>query len=130
MANGNGPLRGKTWWQFRARYGVLQTMNIGRRSFQQVVGYQNLEELTAKFAPYVLRREKKDCLDLPEKTYSVREVALSESTWRVYQELKKEAMLALPDSEATPEPNAAVRLLRLAQITSGHVGAMMLGRNC
>ena len=50
MSNGNGPLRGKTWWQFRARYGVLQTMNIGRRSFQQIVGYQNLEELTAKFA--------------------------------------------------------------------------------
>ena len=71
MANGNGPLRGKSWWQFRARYGVLQTMNIGRRSFQQVVGYQNLEELTAKFAPYILRREKKDCLDLPEKTYTV-----------------------------------------------------------
>lgn len=129
MANGNGPLRGKTWWQFRARYGVLQTMNIGRRSFQQVVGYQNLEELTAKFAPYILRREKKDCLDLPDKTYSVREVPLDESTWRVYQELKKEAMLALPDSEATPEPNAAVRLLRLAQITSGYAGQVISGDN-
>ena len=118
-----GPLRGMSnWWQFRARYGVLQTMHIGRKSFQHVVGYQNLPELTKRFAPYVLRREKKDCLDLPDKTYEVREVALTEATWHIYQELKREAMLALPDTDATPEPNAAVRLLRLAQITSGHVG--------
>jgi SNF2 family DNA or RNA helicase len=123
MANGDGPLKSfKSWWQFRARYGVLQSMNIGRRVFQQIVGYQNLPELTKRFAPYVLRRTKAECLDLPPKSYVVREVALSEKTWRIYQELKRDAMLALPDSEERPEPNAAVRLLRLAQITSGHVG--------
>ena len=38
-------------------------------------------------------------------------------------------MLALPDSEATPEPNAAVRLLRLAQITSGYAGQVISGDN-
>src|SRR5208283_3450068 len=123
MSNGNGPLRGfKNWYQFRARYGVLQTMHIGRKSFQQCVGYQNVEELTKKFAPYVLRREKKDCLDLPEKTYEVREIALTTETWKIYQELKREALLCLPNTEERPEPNAAVRLLRLCQLTSGHVG--------
>jgi SNF2 family DNA or RNA helicase len=123
MSNGDGPLRGfKSWWQFRARYGVLQQMNIGRRVFQQIVGYQNLPELTKKFAPYVLRRTKEECLDLPSKTYTVREIALSDATWKIYCELKKEAMLCLPDSEEKPEPNAAVRILRLCQLTSGHVG--------
>src|SRR5208337_5385630 len=49
--------------------------------------------------------------------------ALNEATWRIYTELRKEALLCLPDSDVKPEPNAAVRLLRLCQLTSGHVGA-------
>jgi SNF2 family DNA or RNA helicase len=73
-----------------------------------------------------LRRTKEECLDLPAKTYVVREVALSEETWRIYNELRKEAMLCLPDTEERPEPNAAVRILRLCQLTSGHVGGVWI----
>jgi len=120
---GSGPLKQfKSWWQFRARYAVLKQMNMGSIKFQQVVAYQNIDELNKKFAPYVLRRTKDQCLDLPEKTFAVREVSLTPETWRVYQELKKEAMLTLGDEDSVPEPNAAVRLLRLCQLTSGHVG--------
>jgi SNF2 family DNA or RNA helicase len=122
MANGKGPLGAMNWWQFQARYAVLKQMNMGQLRFKQVVGYQNIDELTKRFAPYVLRRTKEECLDLPAKTYVVREVALSEETWRIYNELRKEAMLCLPDIEERPEPNAAVRILRLCQLTSGHVG--------
>src|SRR5208282_4310204 len=122
-ANGGGPLKQfKSWWQFRARYAVLKQMNMGSIKFQQVVAYQNIDELTKRFASYVLRRTKDQCLDLPEKTYTTREIALTPETWRIYQELRKEAMLCLPDSEERPEPNAATRILRLCQLTSGHVG--------
>jgi SNF2 family DNA or RNA helicase len=125
-----GPLKGfNSWWQFRARYAEIENIRMGQLRFQKVTGYQNLDELTSRFAPYVLRRTKAECLDLPPKSYVVREVALSESTWRIYQELKKEAMLALPDSEERPEPNAAVRLLRLSQLTSGHVGGFFSGED-
>lgn len=125
MSNGSkGPLSSfKSWWQFQARYAVLKQMTMGPNiRFKQVVGYQNIDELTKRFQSYVLRREKKDCLDLPPKSYVVREVALTETTWRIYNELRKEALLCLPDAEERPEPNAAVRLLRLCQLTSGHVG--------
>lgn len=124
MSNGNGPLKGfKNFYHFRARYAVTKAIRFGGgRMFQQVVGYQNIDELTKRFAPYVSRVEKKDALDLPPKSYSVREVALEEKTWGIYQELKREAMLALGEGESKPEPNAAVRLLRLCQLTSGHVG--------
>lgn len=131
MSNGNGPLKTfKNFYHFRSRYATLQTMNMGRRTFQTVVGYQHLDELTEKFKPYVLRREKKDCLDLPEKSYTVREVALDDATWRVYQELRRDALLALPDEDIRPEPNAAVRILRLGQLTSGHVGGFQEGVAC
>ncbi len=123
MSNGEGPLKQfANFYHFRARYAQLVTQHMGRKSFQVVTGYQNLDELTAKFAPYVLRRTKEECLDLPAKTYTVREIALSEATWKVYQELKRDALLSLPDEDVRPEPNAAVRILRLCQLTSGHVG--------
>lgn len=131
MSNGGrGPLSSfASWWQFQARYAVLKQMQMGPNiKFKQVVGYQNIDELNKRFKPYVLRREKKDCLDLPQKSYTVREVALDEATWQVYTELRKEALLALPDADVKPEPNAAVRLLRLCQLTSGHVGSAI--REC
>jgi len=116
--NGNGPLRGfKNWFHFRARYGVM-----GGYMGKQVVAFQNVQELTKRFAPYVLRRTKKECLDLPEKTYTTREITLTEDSWKVYQDLKREALLALPNEAMRPEPNAAVRLMRLCQLTSGYVG--------
>jgi SNF2 family DNA or RNA helicase len=127
MSNGRGPLSSfKSFYHFRSRYAVLKQMNMGQIRFQQVVSYQNLDELTKRFAPYVLRRTKAECLDLPAKSYTVREVALDEATWRIYQELRKEALLALPDEDVRPEPNAAVRILRLCQLTSGHIGSVEL----
>ena len=125
--NGIGPLKGfGNFYHFQSRYAIVKMQQMGKLHFRQVVGYQNLDELTKRFAPYVLRRTKAECLDLPERSYTVREVALKDSTWRVYQELKRDALLALGDGEVTPEPNAAVRLLRLAQITSGHVGTIQV----
>src|SRR6267142_6871151 len=121
--NGIGPLKGfGNFYHFQSRYAIVKMQQMGKLHFRQVVGYQNLDELTKRFAPYVLRRTKAECLDLPERSYTVREVALKDSTWRVYQELKRDALLALGDGDVIPEPNPAVRLLRLAQITSGHVG--------
>jgi SNF2 family DNA or RNA helicase len=123
--NGAGPLKGfGNWYHFRSRYAVLKQMNMGQVRFQQVVAYQNIDELTEKFKPYVLRRTKAECLDLPAKSYTVREIMLSNATWKIYQELRRDALLSLPDEDVRPEPNAAVRILRLAQITSGIVGVI------
>jgi len=79
-------------------------------------------------APYCLRRLKRDCLDLPDKiggiessTPLLREVKLTEATWRRYKRLRTEAILSLPDTPDHLETNGAVRLLRLAQLTSGHI---------
>lgn len=95
----------------------------------QKVPYKNLEDLSRRTAPYVLRVAKKDCLDLPPKIGGLnstgplfREVALSEESWKRYKQLRKEALIALGDGDVQLEPNAGVRILRLAQLTSGHHG--------
>jgi SNF2 family DNA or RNA helicase len=114
--------RYKNFYAFRASFCEIKTMHFGPRRFPQVVGYKNLEKLAKVVAPYVLRREKKDCLDLPPKLYTEREVALTPESWKRYCELKKDALMSLPDGNVRMEPNLAVRFLRLAQLTSGMVG--------
>ncbi len=107
----------KNFYHFRAHYAIL-----GGWHMKQVVKWINLKELSQLLKPFVLRRLKKDCLDLPDKLFTTREVALEPETWARYRELKKEAVMALPTGDQLLEPNAAVRVMRLCQITSGHIG--------
>jgi len=116
-----GPLKGfENFFHFRNTFFVMG----GFKMKKPILIKEKLQSLQNRFAPYVLRRLKKDCLDLPEKVYEVREVALQTDTWKIYQELKEEALLTLPPDDSKPEPNAAVRILRLCQLTSGHVGIL------
>jgi SNF2 family DNA or RNA helicase len=125
MAGGrHGPIAGfKNFYHFRASYGYMS----GYKGKQWFPDQEKLPGLRERFKPFVLRREKADCLDLPPKTYTVREVALTSSTWKVYQELRREALLVLSEKDVRPEPHAAVRLMRLCQLTSGHVGMIQEG---
>jgi SNF2 family DNA or RNA helicase len=119
-----------SFYSFRYAYATMRTQRFGARAFQQVVDYKNLGELAQRIAPWVLRREKKDCLDLPEKLYSVREVQLSAASWQRYKELKKDALISLDAAgEKRMEPNAAVRLMRLAQLTSGILGGVLINEH-
>jgi SNF2 family DNA or RNA helicase len=112
-----------SFYNFRYAYATMRTQRFGARAFQQVIDYKNLGELAQRIAPWVLRREKKDCLDLPEKLYTEREIALTPESWKCYKELKRDALISLGNSgEKRMEPNATVRLMRLAQLTSGILG--------
>lgn len=111
------------FYHFRANYCEMAPRKFGMRVFQEVVRYKNLEDLAKRVAPYVLRRLKKDCLDLPSKLYTEREVALTPESWKRYSELKRDAVISLQGNDTKRlEPNAAVRIMRLAQLTSGILG--------
>jgi SNF2 family DNA or RNA helicase len=94
---------------------------------KQIIGWRDLDKVQDIIAPHCLRRMKADCLDLPKKIGGIdgspiiREVALTQRTWELYKRLRNEAILSLPDTPMILETNGAVRLIRLAQITSGHV---------
>lgn len=111
--------RFKNFYQFKYHYAIM-----GGWHEKQVLGYKNLEELQQLVAPYAVRRLKADCLDLPPKLFTVREVALREETWKIYQTLRRHALVALTEAEEKLEPNAAVRIVRLAQLTSGIIGGL------
>lgn len=86
-------------------------------------GWTNLADLQQRFAPYVLRREAKDLgidFALPPVGF---DVALTEATWRIYKEMKREMVVWLKSGVATAA-QAGVKMIRLAQITSGFIGGV------
>lgn len=107
------------YWTFRARYAVM-----GGFKAKQVVGFRNIDELNRLIQPYLLRRLKRDCLDLPEKRFQARECRLSPETWRLYREMR-DGMVAWLDDQPSIAPQAIVKILRLSQLTSGYLGGLV-----
>jgi len=108
----------KNFYAFRARYAVM-----GGWHAEQVVSYQNLEELQNYIRPYCLRREKKDCLDLPQKLYTQQEAALTPRTWALYKNMRDEAILFMGEHPSSAA-QAITKVMRLSQITSGFIGGV------
>lgn len=110
-----------SYYAYQGRYAVLQKRTMGNHSFQQVLGYRNLDELSDKIDPFTYRVLKKDCLDLPDKIYTVRHVPLTMEQIRIYKEIQKEAMTLLNDGELVSAPQVITQMLRLQQLLSGHL---------
>lgn len=112
-----------TWLHFRSRYAIV---TAHKKGFDQIIGWQNLEDLRERLRPYVLRRLKKDCLDLPPKLSPVAlTVALNEKTWRVYKQMRDELVAWLTEQTVSISGQAGVKIMRLAQLCSGFVGGVV-----
>lgn len=111
----------KSYFFFRSKYAIM-----GGWQQKQVIGWQNIEDLQARFKPYVLRRLTKDCLDLPPVLPTVTlTVPLSEGTWQIYKSMRDEMVSWLSDTSVCVVQQAAVKAMRLAQITSGFLGGVV-----
>lgn len=109
-----------SYYAFRNRYAVLKrSMNRGAGVwYDEIVGYQNLEELKATIDQHGFRVTKNECLDLPAKVYERRYVELNKDQRELYEKLKKDFVAEF----GTGQINAALaltRMLRLQQVTGG-----------
>ena len=108
------------YYAFRARYAIVQQRNVGSHSFQHVMGYQRLDELTAILREFSTRILKEDCLDLPDKLYTKRVVSMTPEQLKAYVEMKKQAMTFFEDNPMTAA-SVLTQMTRLHQIVCGHV---------
>jgi len=111
---------GDNFFQFQYRYAVMNRRNVGSHSFNQIVGYRNLEELSSLLKTFSSRVMKDECLDLPKKIYTRRSVQLSEDQSRIYKDLKEYALAHIEDEEFMTATNVMTQLLRMQQVLSGH----------
>jgi hypothetical protein len=118
---------------YKARYAVQEAvLGTGGKKItdprgndvKKVVGWTNIEDLQKRLAPYVLRREAKDLginFALPPVALEVR---LTEATWKIYREMRDELVVWLETNDVATAATAAVKTIRLAQITSGFLGGV------
>jgi SNF2 family DNA or RNA helicase len=106
---------------YRARYCVVTT----KPGFPKIIEWQNLDDLQRRFAPFVLRRLKKDCLDLPPKLDPIPvSVTLNAKTWDIYKSMRDDLIVYLSETATSTASQALIKVLRLAQITSGFLGGI------
>ena len=110
-----------SFYAYQSRYAITQRRQFGQHQFNQVVGFRHLEELTDKVDSFSYRVLKKDCLDLPPKTYTIRYVSMSEEQVKMYNELRSEALTLLDSGELVTAQNVMTQMLRLQQVLSGHL---------
>jgi len=109
-----------SYYAFTARYAVTVERTLASHSFKQIVGYRKLDELQERLTEFSFRVTKEECLDLPDKVYTRRDVELTPEQKKSYDQMKSMA-LALLDEGMVSSTNALTQLLRLHQIVCGHV---------
>jgi len=110
----------QSYYSFRSRYAVVVSRSVGSHSFQHIVKYQRLDELQEKIKEFSTRILKSECLDLPEKLYTKRAVAMSAEQLKAYIEIRKSAMTFLENDKMMSAPTVLTQIIRLHQITCGH----------
>jgi len=111
-----------SYYSFRNRYAEMKTIRISGRQIQVVSAYKNLGELSDKLKDFSYRVLKEDCLDLPEKTFMKRTIALTPDQFKIYKEMKEKALAHL-NGKVTTTATVLTQLMRLQQITCGHFKA-------
>ena len=110
-----------SFYAYRNAYCVVRRRRTSTHSFDEIVGYQRLEELQEILKPYSYRVTKDECLDLPPKIRLKREIELNRDQKRLYHTLKKRAILELESEKLVTAPLIITRILRLQQILCGFI---------
>ena len=107
-----------SYYTFRARYAVMQQIELGGRQILMPKYYTNLDELEMKLKTFSFRVTKDQCLDLPPKVYMQRDVHLTPEQKNIYETLKIKARATIAD-DTVSFANKLVEILRLHQICNG-----------
>ena len=104
------------FYTFKMHYCVM-----GGYGGYEVIGYRNLEELQEQLNDIMLRRLKKDVLDLPEKTHINEYVEMSPKQAQIYKEVTAEIKANIDQIKMANNPLA--ELIRMRQAT-GYTGIL------
>lgn len=104
------------FYAFKKHYGVF-----GGYGGYQVMGYRYLDELQSQLDEIMLRRLKKDVLDLPEKTHITEYVEMTPKQKQIYDEVTADIKMNIDQIKMANNPLA--ELIRMRQAT-GYTGIL------
>lgn len=106
-----------SFYSFKNHYCVMGGFNG-----YDIIGYQNMDQLTEQFRNIMLRRLKADVLDLPEKIYVDDIVDMTDKQSLIYNEVKNDIKAHI-DQVTLDAVNPLSALIRLRQAT-GYTGIL------
>lgn len=112
----NPEIFGTSFYLFRNRYFYMTGYGNHTPVFRQERGNEFLEKVHS----IAFRTTKAECLDLPPVFEEVRRIKLENKAMSVYKKMEKDCLVDLGSSEVTAL-NILTKLLRLSQITGGHL---------
>ena len=107
---------GMSFYSFRNHYFYMTGYGNHTPVFKKYL----LDDFLNKMHSIAFRTTKKECLDLPEITEEIRTVELEAKAMKIYKDLEEESYTELKTGEVTA-PNILTKLLRLSQVTGGHL---------
>lgn len=113
----NPQIFGTSFYAFRNHYFDMTGYGLHTPVFKKV----RTEEFLQRLHSVAFRVTKAEALDLPDTTEEIRYVELEPKTAKLYRELAKESYAELANGEISAV-NILTRILRLSQVTGGHVG--------
>ena len=111
-----------SFYAFRNRYAEMKTIHVSGRSIQVVDKFKNLHELSEQLKGFSYRVLKEDCLDLPPKNWTKRQITLTPDQRKIYSQMKETALAHL-NGKVASTMTVLTQLMRLHQITCGHFTA-------
>lgn len=105
-----------SFYTFTHHYGVY-----GGYQGYELIRYQHLDQLQANLNKIMLRRLKKDVLDLPEKLYIDEYVEMDDAQTSIYNEVSSEVLANIDKIKMSPNPLASLSRLRQA---TGYTGIL------
>jgi SNF2 family DNA or RNA helicase len=112
----DGTVKKATRDSFQGRYAQM-----GGFMGHDVVGYRNLDEMQNIMARRAVVARKQDELDLPPVKEIIVPVMLSPAEKQAYQDMKKDLSVQLLSGGTASVTNRLTQMMRLRQITSGHL---------
>ncbi len=107
---------GKSFYTFRNRYFTMEGYGFHTPIFRKPM----MDEFLKRMHCIAYRVTKDECLDLPEFREEVRRIELEPKAMKKYKELERDSFTELKKTEVTA-PNILTKLLRLSQLTGGHL---------
>lgn len=104
------------FYKFQERYAVYDY----RAGYPKLLAYKNIPELKEKMNEFMIRWEKKQCLDLPEKTYQVIKFDLEDKERKIYDQLSDDLVAEL-EGETILATHILTRFMKCEQVTSGFI---------
>lgn len=106
----------RSYFAFKARFGI----EVQRGNFRQLVGVRDEHLIHQAVAPFVDYLSFDDVVDMPQWVEEVLTVPMNTEQARAYKELRRDLLTMIDGAEVSAQ-NAAIQLLRLAQIAGGTI---------